>query len=211
MFAQAGLAATAVGLATSAGAPPPAESTPSVADELFTNNFVRHVRIEISESNLNRLASQRLSLSRNQDDRPVVSAVVWEGDRCYSNVAVHPKGGPGSFRPVDSEPSLTLKFNQWEKGQRFHGLEKISLNNSLQDSTCLTEKLCRELYLRAGVPVPRADCATVELNRRQLGLYVLTEGWDKTFLKRYFSNIKGNLYDPSQQDINQRLRVSSEK
>jgi hypothetical protein len=35
----------------------------------------------------------------------------------------------------------------------------------------------------------------VELNGRDLGLYVLKEGFDKTFLKRHFKNPNGNLYD----------------
>jgi hypothetical protein len=43
--------------------------------------------------------------------------------------------------------------------------------------------------------VPRADWATVIINGRDLGLYVMLEGADKTFLKRYFKNVKGNLYD----------------
>jgi hypothetical protein len=35
----------------------------------------------------------------------------------------------------------------------------------------------------------------VELNGRDLGFYVLKEGFDKTFLKRHFNNVTGNLYD----------------
>ena len=35
----------------------------------------------------------------------------------------------------------------------------------------------------------------MELNGRDLGLYVLTEGWDKQFLKRHFKKSGGNLYD----------------
>ena len=189
------------------GTPPSSVAEPT--DELFAKAPVCHLRIEMSESNFNVLSSQRGSLNREQDQRPEVAAVVWDGDRCYSNVAVHLKGGPGSFRAVDSKPSLTLKFNKWVKHQRFHGLEKISLNNSAQDGSFVSEKLCRELYLQSGIPVPRSDYATVELNRRPLGLYVLTEGWDKTFLERCFAGAKGCLYDPSQQDVDQKLRITT--
>jgi len=143
LSAEVALIGIVLSFAALAGGVAPASAQPSPADELFTNEMVRHLRIEISESNLAVLASQRLSLSRKQDERPEVPANVWEEDRCYSNVAVHLKGGPGTFRPVESKPSLTLKFNQWEKGQRFHGLEKMSLKNSLQDPTWLNEKLCR--------------------------------------------------------------------
>ena len=35
----------------------------------------------------------------------------------------------------------------------------------------------------------------VKLNQRNLGLYVLLEGWDKRFLKQHFKDARGNLYD----------------
>jgi hypothetical protein len=88
-----------------------------------------------------------------------------------------------------------LHFNKYVKGQTFHGLEKLSLNNSVQDPSFASEKICRELFNAAGIPAPRADYATVELNGRRLGLYVLLEGYNRQFLKRHFKNTKGNLYD----------------
>src|SRR5437867_574567 len=83
------------------------------------------------------------------------------------------------------------KVDKWANGQRFHGLQKISLNNSVQDASLVSHKFSRELYTHVGVPVPRAGHTRVELNKRDLGLYVLTEGWNKQFLKRHFKNTKG--------------------
>ena len=45
------------------------------------------------------------------------------------------------------------------------------------------------------MPVPRATFAHVTLNGRALGLFVLTEGFDKRFLERHFSRTDGNLYE----------------
>jgi DNA-binding transcriptional MerR regulator len=143
-------------------------------------------------------------------ERPEVLATVREGQTVYTNVAVHLKGAAGSFRPFDDKPALTLNFRKHAPGQRFHEYSKISLNNSVQDATYLCEVLCRELCLAAGVPVPRADWATVLINGRDLGLYVLLEGADKDFLRRHFKNVKGNLYDGGFcQDVNPNLEVSS--
>lgn len=178
--------------------------------ELFADGPVRLLRIEISEQNLAVLRRYGWRKGEDPDNRPEVPCTVREDTTVFTNVAVHLKGAAGSFRPIDSKPALTLKFDKLAKDQVFHGLKKISLNNSVQDPTFIAEKLCRELYARAGVPVPRADYATVELNGRRLGLYVLTEGWDKPFLKRHFKNTSGNCYDPAQGlDINKTLRVSS--
>jgi hypothetical protein len=120
---------------------------------------------------------------------------VREGDLVWTNVAVHLKGSLGSFRPVGDKPALTLNFDKLGGKQRFHGLQKISLNNSVQDPSFVSEKICRELYSAAGVPVPRVDYATAELNGRNLGLFVLAEGWNKQFLRRFFPNVQGNFYD----------------
>jgi hypothetical protein len=199
------------GVASAPGGSKP-EQLRALSDELFTNASIRHLRLEITRDGITALRRYRWQRSVDPDDRPEVPCVVREGDRVWTNVAVHLKGAAGSFRPIDSKPALTLNFDKWVEGQSFHGLEKISLNNSVQDPAYLNEKLTRELYDKAGVPVPRADYATVELNGRHLGLYVLVEGYNKQFLKHYFADTKGNLYDSQHgQDLNNRLEVTSGK
>ena len=146
----------------------------------------------------------------NDEDRVQVRATVQEGGQAYTNVAVHLKGAAGSFRPVDQKPGLTLNFSKFAEGQQFHGLRKLSLNNSVQDPTYVSDKLSRELFAAAGVPAPRADHARVELNGRDLGLYVVSEGWDKVFLKRHFKNTRGNLYDGGfAKEITKHMAVNS--
>ena len=164
--------------------------------ELFTNSFIRHLRVEIGDAEMSVLR-RPVARNRNGGPRPAVLGTVREGDRVWTNVSVHLKGSLGSFQPVDGRPALTLNFDKHVEKQRFHGLEKISLNNSVQDPSYVSEKICRELYAAAGVVVPRTDYATVELNGRPLGLYVLAEGWNKQFFKRHFANAKGNFYDGS--------------
>ncbi len=197
------------------GAPaaPGAVKPVSVEDpsaELFTNDAVRHLRIEIGNAEMERLRQHRHNPRSNQENRPEVPVTVREGERVFTNVSLHLKGAVGSFRPIDSRPAMTLNFESAGPVARFHGLKKFSLNNSVQDPTFVSEKLCRELFVRAGVPTPRSDYATVELNGRSLGLYVLVEGWNRQFLGRHFRNTRGNCYDGGfLQDINQRLRVGS--
>jgi len=176
-------------------------------DDVFAGTNVLHIRIQISQAGLSQL---RQTGWGNNRERPSVLATVKEGDTVYTNVSLHLKGSAGSFRSVDDNPCFTLNFDKAAPGQSFHGLHKLSLNNSVQDHSFLTEKICRELFDAAGVPVPRAGHAVVELNGRNLGLHVLTEGFGKHFLKRYFKNTKGNLYDGGfVQDVNSSLAVNS--
>ena len=142
------------------------------------------------------------------------SALMWhatvrEGGQVYTNVAIHLKGS-FTFQPIDAKPSLTLNFDKFAPGQRFHGLTKIHLNNSVQDPTSLCEQLARELFVDVGVPSPRATPARVRLNGRDLGICVLIEGANKQFVKRNFDSAKGNLYDGgSGGDVTKALKAIS--
>ncbi|MBI3414162.1 MAG: CotH kinase family protein [Verrucomicrobia bacterium] len=171
----------------------PAGASPT-ADALFNGKEVLQLRLEIPEKGIETLKKYQWNFGP-QADREKVTATLREGNSVYTNVSLQLKGAAGSFRAIDDKPAFTLNFDKRAKGQRFHGLAKLSLNNSVQDPTYVAEQFSREMFLKAGVPVPRATHARVELNGRDLGLYVLVEGWDKEFLKRHFKNTKGNLYD----------------
>jgi hypothetical protein len=196
--------------AATSTSPTLASRTSTAGDDLFTGTTIRKIRIEIPKDGLAKLRRYRWERNGNHAERVTVPVTLKEGDTVYTNVALHLKGAEGSFRPVDQSPAMTLNFDKLAPGQRFHGLQKISLNNSVEDPTFLTEKICRELFAAAGVPVPRSDFANVELNGRPLGLYVLVEGWNKQFLKRHFKNPDGNLYDSGFiKDITEELEKNS--
>ncbi len=166
-------------------------------EDIFSQPQVFRLKIEVSKEGMTKLRKQNWGFRdmQSQKERPVVQATVYEGDKIYTNVALHLKGAAGSFRPVDDQPAFTLNFDKFAKGQSFHGRDKISLNNSVQDPSYLSEKLCRELFIEAGVPAPRAGHAKVNFNGRDLGMYVLVEGWGKDFLRQHYKNVSGNLYD----------------
>jgi hypothetical protein len=136
--------------------------------------------------------------SLRQDGRKSVPATVIVGTNVFESVSVHVKGAAGSTRSIDDNPALTLSFGKFKEGQDCFGLRKLHLNNSVQDPTRLDELVASSLYRMAGVPTARTTHALVRLNGRDLGLYVLKEGYDKTFVRRNFpygTNEPGNLYD----------------
>jgi hypothetical protein len=142
--------------------------------------------------------------------REFVAGKVSEGSADYPKVGVHLKGSTGSFRAVDDKPGLTLDFCRFNEGQRFHGLRRIHLNNSVEDPSYANEKLGSELFQAAGVPAPRVTRATLVLNGRDLGLYVLKEGFTEDFLACNFKRVGGELYEPEAgHDIDQHLKRNS--
>lgn len=188
----------------SMAAPGPAAT--DLTDDLFHRTNLLVMAITVPPEGQRELAE---TTPGSGHSKPKARAVIQEGGRIYRDVAVQLKGTT-TFQSWEGTPSLTLDFNQFVPGQRFHGLNKVSLNNSAQDPTRLHEKFARELFAGAGVPVPRAGHALVTLNGRPLGLYVLVEGYDKTFLKRHFAEATGNFYEAGVlQDIDRPLQFKS--
>jgi spore coat protein CotH len=145
-----------------------------------------------------------------RDPRKYVGMPVTVDGVEFKDVAVHLKGGAGSFRNVDDRPALTLNFDKFVDKQKYRGLDKIHLNNSVQDPAWMTEIVCGDLFLAVGVPTARATHAIVKMANLPPRLYVVKEGYNRTFLKRHFTNIEGNLYDGGFcQDINGNLERNS--
>ena len=174
------------------------------SDAFFGSGSIVELRIEISEPELEKLKAENRSYVR--------CTVHEKGGLTYQSVAIKLKGAAGSFREFDDRPALTLNSQKFKKGQSFHGLDKFHLNNSVQDETYLQEWLCEELFRSARIPATRVTHARVWLNDRDVGLYVLKEGFDKSFLQRHFDDPEGNLYDGGfVQDIDAELEKDAGK
>jgi spore coat protein H len=156
--------------------------------EVFDPAPVLRIKIELTGAALKSL---------HDNHRTFVRATVREGaDVVYHDVGLHLKGSAGSFRPIDGEkPGFSLKFNKFVRQQKFHGLKKLLLNNAVQDPSYLSEMVGNELFRLAGVPAQRNGFAMVELNGKKMGLYVIAEAVTRDFLRRWFSDPSGNLYE----------------
>jgi len=177
-----------------------ASEKPDIRDAFFTNGTIPHIRITLDESAINSL---------KQDSHRYVKGTITEGSTVYRDVGLHLKGNY-TFQQLDGKPSFTLNFDKFVRDQKFHGLDKLYLNNSIQDPTYMCEYLGSYLFRAAGVPAARVTHARVELNGRDLGLYVLVEGYDRSFLKRHFKNPNGNFYDANDfQEITDPLEITA--
>jgi hypothetical protein len=186
-----------------------AERKGDETDYLFVDRRVPRLNIEIPPEGMRVLREYHQVWRQERPERIDVKATVREGAQVYKDVAIHLKGS-FTFQPINAQPSLTLNFDKFAKGQRFHGLSKLHLNNTVQDPTYLSEAFARDFFNAIGVPTPRAGHAIVTLNNRRLGLYVLVEGANKTFLQRHFKSTAGNLYDAgSGGEISSEMEIDS--
>jgi hypothetical protein len=176
---------------------PKAEKSPKETNggDLFARPAIYRVKIELSDSALDAL---------RKDPKHYVKATVREGDKVYADVGARLKGS-GSFQTVDKKPALSLKFDEFVKKQDFHGRSRILLNNALQDPSYLSEAIGGEVFRAANVPAAKVTFARVEMNGRDLGLYVVAEAANRDFLSQYFKKSKGNLYEGSNNDVTDKL------
>ena len=105
-------------------------------------------------------------------------------------VGIRLKGGVGSFRPLDEKAAFKIKFNfensKGEKGKKYLGLKKLTLNNMVQDKSFIHERLAYEALRSTGIPSPRTGYAYVEVNGEDFGLHLNIEAMDDVALEKRF-------------------------
>lgn len=132
-----------------------------------------------------------------------VGATVTVDDRIYEKVGVRFKG-QWAYTLAGTSPRrpLKLSFDHFVDGQKFEGVESLSLNTNALDPSQLRESLGYALFRDAGVPTPRTCFALVYLtvdglyNNELLGLYTAVEEVNKDFLKSCFGTAKGLVIRP---------------
>lgn len=157
----------------------------------------------------------RLSVSLEAADklreapREYVKAELSENEKPVSGkFEVKLKGAAGSYQEFDQRPGLTVRIDKSRKGKRFHGMQKFHLNNAVQDGTFLSEWLGSAMFRAAGYPAPLVRHVRLHLNDRDMGVYVLREAFDESFVLRNFNTDEGLIYDGGFiQDIDQPLEL----
>jgi CotH protein/lectin-like protein/putative metal-binding protein len=170
-------------------------------DRFFSLEAVHQISIEVGTKGYESLLAE---------PREYISGSVQIDGDIFDTVAVRLKGGAGSFVALDGtypeisgdgngnqgKSAFIIDFNRYTKGLSLHGLEKLTINNLVQDPSGIHEYLGYKLFREGGVPASRTGFATVLLNGEDKGLYALIEPPDNDeFLKKWFDTSKGNLYE----------------
>ena len=138
------------------------------------------------------------------------SATVTIDGETHTEVGVRKKGFLGS--QSDTKPSLKLRYDKYVDGQSLGGvMERMTLNNSIQDPSMVNTCLAYQVFADAGNPASRCNFATVTVNGKELGLYVHVEEIKAPMLARHFSSADGNLYEGTISDFTPEYRGTIEK
>ena len=124
-------------------------------------------------------------------------AVVIDGES-YKNIAIRAKGNT-SLSQVSNygsdRYSFKLEFDHYSDSTTCHGLDKLCLNNIIQDNTYMRDYLCYTMMNYAGVSSPLCSFAYITVNGEDWGLYLAVEAVEDSFLERNYDST-GNLYKP---------------
>ncbi len=133
-----------------------------------------------------------------EDEEYEPCAVVIDGES-YKNVAIRAKGNTSlsSVRQLGSQRySFKIEFDHYNSGKTYHGLDKLCLNNLIQDNTMMKDYLAYRLMGNFGVVSPLCSYVYITVNGEDWGLYLAVEGVEDAFLERNYDKEAGELYKP---------------
>lgn len=125
-------------------------------------------------------------------------AVVIDGE-AYQNIAIRAKGNTSlsMVSSMDSDRySFKLEFDHYDSGRSYYGLDKLSLNNLIQDITYMKDYLTYRMMGAFGVDAPLCSYVDITVNGQDWGLYLAVEGVEDGFLRRNYGSASGALYKP---------------
>lgn len=137
-------------------------------------------------------------LSTCQSEEYSLCSVVIDGE-AYKNVGIRGKGNTSlsTVSSMDSERySFKIEFDQYDSTGSYYGLDKLCLNNIIQDNTYMKDFLVYQMMEEFGVDAPLCSYVYITVNGEDWGLYLAVEGVEDAFLQRNYGTDYGELYKP---------------
>ncbi len=138
-----------------------------------------------------------------EDEEYTACTVIIDGDS-YKNVAIRAKGNTSlsTVSQLGSDRySLKIEFDHYNSAENYYGLDKLCLNNIIQDTTYMKDYLSYQLMAQMGVPSPLCSYAYLTINGEEWGLYLAVEDVEDAFLARNYGSDHGELYKPDSQSF----------
>ena len=133
-----------------------------------------------------------------ENEEYALCSVVIDGES-YPNVGLRAKGNTSlsSVSSMGSQRySFKLEFDQYDSTKSYYGLDKLSLNNLIQDNTLMKDYLTYQLMGQFGAAAPLCSYVYITVNGQDWGLYLAVEGVEESFLERNYGSDYGDLYKP---------------
>ena len=157
---------------------------------LFDTSYVHKIDIVMDDWD---------SFIENCENEEYASCTVVIDGNQHKNTAIRAKGNTSlsSVRSLGSQRySFKLEFDHYEEGKSCDGLDKLCLNNLIQDNTMMKDYIAYTLMNDFGVDSPLCSFAYITVNGEEWGLYLAVESVEDSFLQRNYGSDTGELYKP---------------
>ncbi len=130
-------------------------------------------------------------------------AVTVDGEK-YAGVGIRAKGNTSLSSVAaygNDRYSFKIEFDHYDSGISYYGLDKLSLNNIIQDNTYLKDYLVYRMMDEFGVDAPLCSFVYITVNGEEWGLYLAVEAVEESFLERNYGSDYGELYKPDSMNM----------
>lgn len=138
-----------------------------------------------------------------KSEQYALCSVVIDNEAC-KNVGIRAKGNTSLTqveRYGNDRYSFKIEFDHYDGAQNYYGLDKLSLNNIIQDNTYMKDYLTYQMMGYFDVAAPLCSYVYLTVNGEDWGLYLAVEGVEESFLKRNYGANYGELYKPDSQSL----------
>lgn len=161
-------------------------------EELFETDRVHTLDIRVEDG----AWEEFIATATNKEYMPCT--VVIDGNVC-ENVGLRAKGNSSMQRVTQARNgrySLKIEFDHFVDGQLYKGLDKLALNNLVQDDSAMRDYLAYRMMGEFGVAAPLCSYIYITVNGEDWGLFLAVEAIEDSFLQRNFGLYYGELYKP---------------
>lgn len=161
--------------------------------KLFDKDSIMSINIVVDEDDWNDLLT-------NATAKEYIQCDIQINGETYQSVGIRAKGNT-SLSSIASDDttdrySFKVEFDHYVKNQTCYSLDKLALNNIIQDATYMKEYLSYDLLSYMGIPSSLFSYADVSVNGETWGLYLALEVPEESFAARNFGSSYGDLYKP---------------
>lgn len=138
-----------------------------------------------------------------EDEKYVLCDLVIDGAE-QSGAAIRAKGNTSLSSVAaygNDRYSFKVEFDHYDSSLSYYGLDKLNLNNIIQDNTYMKDYLCYRLMAAAGAPAPLCSYVWITVNGEDWGLYLAVEAVEESFLLRNYGTDYGELYKPDSTEM----------
>jgi spore coat protein CotH len=164
------------------------------AEKLFDNSEVHSINIIMDDWD---------EFIENATSEEYYTCSLVIDNELIKNVAIRAKGNTSLTQVAqygNNRYSFKIEFDHYQKGKNYYGLDKLCLNNIIQDNTYMKDYIAYTMMNEFGVDSPLCSFAYIQVNGEDFGLYLAVEGIEDAFETRNGYTETTDIYKPDSQN-----------